>query len=49
MWRRERSKARQETKIGFTARVDAKIRLLRGKLNKKHSTLPLQNRITTPS
>ncbi|KAJ6327626.1 hypothetical protein OIU78_014484 [Salix suchowensis] len=38
MWRRERSKARQETKIGFTARVDAKIRQLKGKLQKKSST-----------
>ncbi|CAL5327894.1 unnamed protein product [Camellia sinensis] len=37
MWTRERSRARQETKIGFTARVDAKIRQLRGKLTKKHS------------
>ncbi|XP_057978495.1 probable phospholipid-transporting ATPase 4 isoform X2 [Malania oleifera] len=37
MWTRERSKARQETKIGFTARVDAKIRQLKGKLHKKHS------------
>ncbi|XP_078432004.1 putative phospholipid-transporting ATPase 5 [Wolffia australiana] len=39
MWTRERSKARQETKIGFTARVDAKIRLLRSKLHKKYSSL----------
>ena len=38
MWTRERSKARQRTKIGFTARVDAKIRHLKGKLTKKHST-----------
>ncbi|XP_073299279.1 probable phospholipid-transporting ATPase 4 isoform X2 [Primulina huaijiensis] len=38
MWRRERSKARQMTKIGFTARVDAKIRQLRGRLNKKYSS-----------
>ncbi|KAM2016174.1 hypothetical protein ACFX16_046617 [Malus domestica] len=38
MWKREASKARQETKIGFTARVDAKIRHLRGKLHKKHHT-----------
>ncbi|XP_058227244.1 probable phospholipid-transporting ATPase 4 isoform X3 [Rhododendron vialii] len=42
MWTRERSKARQETKIGFTARVDAKIRQLKGKLTKKHSSLPPQ-------
>ncbi|MBA0571552.1 hypothetical protein Golax_001794 [Gossypium laxum] len=35
MWTRERSKARQKTKIGFTARVDAKIRQVRAKLNKK--------------
>lgn len=39
MWTRERSKARQETKIGFTARVDAKIRYLRAKLQKKHHTV----------
>ncbi|CAI9280976.1 unnamed protein product [Lactuca saligna] len=38
MWRREKSKARQETKIGFSARVDAKIRHLRQKLHKKSST-----------
>ncbi|KAH7865566.1 hypothetical protein Vadar_008338 [Vaccinium darrowii] len=31
-WIREWSKARQETKIGFTTRVDAKIRQLRGRL-----------------
>ncbi|CAN0878058.1 Probable phospholipid-transporting ATPase 4 [Linum grandiflorum] len=37
MWRRERSKARQETKIGITARVDAKIRQLKGRLNKKNT------------
>lgn len=43
MWTRERSKARQETKIGFTARVDAKIRQLRGKLQKKQSTLDVQH------
>ncbi|RZC49676.1 hypothetical protein C5167_018094 [Papaver somniferum] len=43
MWRRERSKARQETKIGFTARVDAKIRHLRGRLHKKHSSIFSQN------
>lgn len=39
MWRRERSKARQKTKIGFTARVDAKIRQLKGRLQKKYSSL----------
>ncbi|CAN6874162.1 unnamed protein product [Brassica oleracea] len=33
MWTRERSK----TKIGFTAHVDAKIRQLRGRLQRKHS------------
>lgn len=38
MWKRERSKARQETKIGFTARVEAKIRHLKGKLHKKQSS-----------
>ncbi|KAG6494794.1 probable phospholipid-transporting ATPase 4 [Zingiber officinale] len=35
MWKREKSKARQKTKIGFTARVDAKIRQLRERLNKR--------------
>ncbi|KAF3616934.1 Phospholipid-transporting ATPase 6 [Capsicum annuum] len=35
MWKREGSKARQKTKIGFTARVDAKIRQLKGRLHKK--------------
>ncbi|KAD4585128.1 hypothetical protein E3N88_22729 [Mikania micrantha] len=39
MWTRERSKARQETKIGFTARVDAKIRQFRQMLQKKSSVL----------
>ncbi|KAL1293214.1 hypothetical protein HN51_053864 [Arachis hypogaea] len=45
MWKRERSKAKQETKIGFTARVDAKIRQIKEKLHIKqqqqqqHSTL----------
>ncbi|KAL5579444.1 hypothetical protein UlMin_011886 [Ulmus minor] len=38
MWTRERSKARQETKIGFTARVDATIRQLKGKLHKKQNS-----------
>ncbi|GAV84924.1 E1-E2_ATPase domain-containing protein/HAD domain-containing protein [Cephalotus follicularis] len=38
MWTRESSKARQETKIGLTARVDAKIRQLRGRLQKKQTT-----------
>ncbi|KAF5466412.1 hypothetical protein F2P56_016338 [Juglans regia] len=39
MWTRERSKARHDTKIGFTARVEAKIRQLRGRLQKKHSSV----------
>ncbi|KAJ7951572.1 Phospholipid-transporting ATPase [Quillaja saponaria] len=43
MWTRERSKARQETKIGFTARVEAKIRQLKGKLQKKQSSLGVVN------
>lgn len=50
MWTRERSKARQETKIGFTARVEATIRQLKGKLQKKQTSgggfspsWPLQN------
>ncbi|KAI3763388.1 hypothetical protein L1987_53845 [Smallanthus sonchifolius] len=39
MWTRERSRARQETKIGFSARVDAKIRNLKQMLQKKSSVL----------
>ncbi|GER53535.1 aminophospholipid ATPase [Striga asiatica] len=39
MWRHERSKARENTKIGFTARVDAKIRQLRERLQKKYSVI----------
>ncbi|XP_039070787.1 probable phospholipid-transporting ATPase 4 [Hibiscus syriacus] len=35
MWKREQLKARQKTKIGFTARVEAKIRQLRSKMHKK--------------
>ncbi|KAL4290756.1 hypothetical protein GQ457_14G007060 [Hibiscus cannabinus] len=35
MWTRERSKAREKTMIGFTARVDAKIRHLKLKLQRK--------------
>ncbi|XP_042474328.1 probable phospholipid-transporting ATPase 4 isoform X1 [Zingiber officinale] len=42
MWKRERSRARQKTKIGLTARVDAKIRQLREKLQKKMSSLSSQ-------
>ncbi|MCD7446796.1 putative phospholipid-transporting ATPase 4 [Datura stramonium] len=39
MWTRQQTKARQQTKIGFTARVDAKIRNLKGRLQKKHSQM----------
>ncbi|RWW34677.1 hypothetical protein BHE74_00000691 [Ensete ventricosum] len=42
MWKREKSKARQKTKIGVTARVDAKIRQLRGRLHKKAPSLTVQ-------
>ncbi|AQL03816.1 putative phospholipid-transporting ATPase 7 [Zea mays] len=42
MWKRERSKARQKTKIGFTARVDAKIKQIKGKLHKKGPSLTIQ-------
>ncbi|CAL5042266.1 unnamed protein product [Urochloa decumbens] len=41
MWKRERSKARQKTKIGFTARVDAKIKQIKGKLHKKGPSLTI--------
>ncbi|XP_051147937.1 probable phospholipid-transporting ATPase 4 [Andrographis paniculata] len=37
MWIRESFKAREHTKIGFSARVDAKIRHLKGRLQKKHT------------
>lgn len=43
MWTRESSKAREKTKIGFTARVEAKIRQLRSRMNKKHSGLITHN------
>ncbi|GAB2269219.1 Probable phospholipid-transporting ATPase 4 [Dionaea muscipula] len=43
MWSRERSKARQRTKIGFTARVEAKMRLLKLKLQKKQSSTSFQS------
>ncbi|XP_071710472.1 probable phospholipid-transporting ATPase 4 [Rutidosis leptorrhynchoides] len=49
MWRREKSKARQETKIGFTARVDATIRHLRSKLQKKTSLLSPRDPTPTPT
>ncbi|KAL1829296.1 hypothetical protein ACET3Z_007708 [Daucus carota] len=38
MWRRELSKARQETKIGFSARVDASIRQLKLRLQRRYSS-----------
>ncbi|WCJ39486.1 ATPase E1-E2 type family protein / haloacid dehalogenase-like hydrolase family protein [Euphorbia peplus] len=49
MWSRERSKARQSTKIGFSARVDAKIRQLKGRLQKKHSSLVTNTYVSSPS
>ncbi|XP_010907601.1 probable phospholipid-transporting ATPase 4 isoform X2 [Elaeis guineensis] len=49
MWTRERSKARSATKIGFTARVDAKIRQLKGKLHMKVSSLSAQTVVLPPS
>ncbi|XP_011079998.1 probable phospholipid-transporting ATPase 4 isoform X1 [Sesamum indicum] len=45
MWRAEKKKARHKAKIGFTARVDAKIRHLKGKLHKKYS---IANNISIP-
>lgn len=38
MWKREKSKARQKTNIGFSARVDAKIRQIKGRLHRKLSS-----------
>ncbi|KAF6152281.1 hypothetical protein GIB67_005935 [Kingdonia uniflora] len=49
MWTRERSKAWQETKIRFTARVDATIRQLKGKLHRKYSCLTVPNTPTINS
>ncbi|OMO66221.1 Cation-transporting P-type ATPase [Corchorus olitorius] len=49
MWSRERSKARQKTKIGFTARVDAKIRQLRGRLQRKQPSSLDANSPMSPS
>ncbi|KAL0699617.1 hypothetical protein Bca4012_055739 [Brassica carinata] len=49
MWTRERNKAREKTKIGFTARVDAKIRHLRSKLNKKQSNCSAQDTMSPRS
>ncbi|XP_078180817.1 putative phospholipid-transporting ATPase 4 isoform X2 [Carex rostrata] len=42
MWKRERTKARQKTKVGFTARVEAKIRHLKGRLHKKLPSITIQ-------
>ncbi|GAB2250107.1 hypothetical protein Droror1_Dr00013466 [Drosera rotundifolia] len=43
MWSRERSKARQRTKIGFTAGVEATMRQLRARLQKKQSNVAFQS------
>lgn len=45
MWSRERAKAKQKTKIGFSARVDAKIRHLKERLHKKRSALSSPDRV----
>ncbi|WOG89612.1 hypothetical protein DCAR_0208850 [Daucus carota subsp. sativus] len=42
MWRRERRKGRHTAKIGFSARVDAKIRQLKGRIQKKGAHLAPQ-------
>ncbi|KAL6005935.1 Phospholipid-transporting ATPase 6 [Asimina triloba] len=42
MWNRESSKARQKTKIGFTVRVEEKIKQLKGKLQKNFSSIIVQ-------
>lgn len=39
MWRREKRKGRHEAKIGFSARVDAKIRHLKGRIQKRGAVL----------
>ncbi|KAL8207890.1 hypothetical protein R6Q57_007302 [Mikania cordata] len=38
MWKREQVKATQETEIGLSARVDAKIRLMKGRTTRKYSS-----------
>ncbi|GKV00881.1 hypothetical protein SLEP1_g13493 [Rubroshorea leprosula] len=48
MWTRERSKARQKTNIGFSARVDAKIRQLRVKLQRKQPSLEQVHDMMSP-
>lgn len=42
MWKREKSKAKERTKIGFSARVDAKMRQLRGRWHRKVLTLNVE-------
>ncbi|KAK1369102.1 Phospholipid-transporting ATPase [Heracleum sosnowskyi] len=42
MWRREKRKGRHEAKIGFSARVDAKIRHLKGRIQKRGAVLAPQ-------
>ncbi|KAI3727851.1 hypothetical protein L6452_16471 [Arctium lappa] len=39
MWKKEQTKARQETEIGVSARVDAKKRHMKGKMSRKYSSL----------
>lgn len=46
MWTRERSKAREKTKIGFTARVDAKIGQLKARLQKKYSSMATRTEVS---
>lgn len=43
MWRRERSKAGEKKKIGFTLRIDAKIKYLKWRVTKKSSSLAKHN------
>ncbi|KAK1408963.1 hypothetical protein QVD17_41150 [Tagetes erecta] len=39
MWKREQVKATQDTEIGLSARVDAKMRLMKGRTTRKYSSL----------
>nr|XP_043638635.1 probable phospholipid-transporting ATPase 7 [Erigeron canadensis] len=39
MWKREQCKAKQETEIGVSARVDAKLRNMKGRVTRKYSSL----------
>ncbi|XP_071693969.1 phospholipid-transporting ATPase 6-like [Rutidosis leptorrhynchoides] len=43
MWKSEQDKARQETEIGLSARVDAKMRNMKGRMTRKYSSLAVRS------